>query len=93
MTFTRFFSLLFLAALLVQSAFAQLPATDLFMIHFSNVGTQFSLKKVSYLSAFNPLGYNNQPKFIGLNELYLSSDTYSLGKSEVIKLDLFSKTL
>jgi hypothetical protein len=93
MIFTRFISLLFLAAVLVQSAFAQLPATDLFMIHFSNVDTQFSLKKVSYLSAFNPLGYNNQPKFIGLNELYLSSDTYSLGKSEVIKLDLFSETL
>ena len=93
MTVTRFISLLFLVVVVSQSAFAQLPATDLFMIHFSNVDTQFSLKKVTYLSAFNPLGYNNQPKFIGLDELYLSTDAYSLGKPEVIKLDLYSETL
>lgn len=93
MTVTRFISFLFLVVVLSQSAFAQLPDTDLFMIHYSNVDTQFNLKKVTYLSTFNPLGYNNQPKFIGVDQLYLSTDVYSLGKPEVIKLDLYSQTL
>ncbi len=76
-----------------QSAWTQLPATDIYMINYSNVDTQFNLKKVSYLSAFNPLGYNNQPFFIGLDQLYISSDMYSLGKPEVLKLDLYSQSL
>ena len=93
MTVKRFISFLALVVVISQSAFAQLPSTDLFMIHYSNVDTQFNLKKVTYLSAFNPLGYNNQPQFIGLDELYLSTDVYSLGKPEIIKLDLYSETL
>ena len=39
------------------------------------------------------MGYNNQPRFIGLDELYVSSDVYSLGKPEILKLDLYSETL
>lgn len=86
-------SLLTTIVIISQSVTAQLPATDIFMINYSNVDTQFNLKKVSYLSAFNPLGYNNQPFFIGLDELYVSSDVYSVGKPEVLKLDLYSETL
>ncbi len=93
MTINRFSIFLFTFVVISQSAFSQLPATDLFMIHYSNVDTQFNLKKVTYLSAFNPLGYNNQPKFIGLNEMYLSTDVYSMGKPEIVKLDLFSETI
>jgi len=93
MTVKRFLTLLSFLVALSSTSVAQLPATDLFMIHYSNVDTQFNLKKVSYLSAFNPLGYNNQPQFIGLDELYISSDVYSVGKPEIIKLDLYSQTL
>lgn len=77
----------------LQGIIAQLPTTELFMVQFSNVDTQFNLKRVSYLSSFNPLGYNNQPFFIGLDELYVSSDMYSVGKPEILKLNLFDETL
>lgn len=93
MTVYRYISLISLCAFVMHSAWTQLPATDLFMIHYSNVDTQFNLKKVSYLSAFNPLGYNNQPQFIGLDELYISSDMYTVGKPEVLKLDLYGETI
>lgn len=93
MTVTRFISILCSVALFTQFAYSQLPATDLYMIHYSNVDTQFNLKKVTYLSGFNPLGYNNQPKFIGLDALYLSTDVYSMGKPEIVKLDLYNETL
>ena len=86
-------SLLTILVITSQSLLGQLPATDIFMINYSNVDTQFNLRKVSYLSGFNPLGYNNQPFFIGLDELYVSSDVYTLGKPEVIKLDLHSEKL
>lgn len=93
MTLTRFLSISTLVVFVSQLSFAQLPATDLYMIQYSNVDTQFNLKKVSYLSAFNPLGYNNQPTFIGLDELYMTTDVYSLGKPEVVKLNLQDETL
>lgn len=93
MTVNRILNTLATVLIASQLGFAQLPATDLYMIHYSNVDTQFNLKKVTYLSAFNPLGYNNQPHFIGLDELYISSDLYSAGKPEVIKLDLYSESI
>jgi len=93
MSITRITSSFILIITAVQLGWSQLPATELFMINYSNVDTQFNLKKVSYLSGFNPLGYNNQPTFIGLDQLYISSDVYSVGVPEVIKLDLYDETL
>lgn len=87
------YSLVLCLATTINLAFGQLPATDIFLVNYSNVDTLFNIKKVSYLTGFNPNGYNNQPYFFGTDDLYISSDYYSLEKPEIIKLDLYSLKL
>ena len=71
----------------------QLQPSDLYMVNYSNVDAQFSIKGVSYLSDFNPEGYNNQPCFTSLNNIYISTDMYERGVTEIVKLDLYNETL
>lgn len=80
-------------SLVLSSIYGQLPNTQLHLIEYANVDTSFNLKSVTYLSNFNPTGYNNQPNFFSLNELYISSDYYTPGKPEIIKLDLYKESL
>jgi len=70
---------------------AQLPTTDLYMFSFLNNGNSITLRDASYLSNFNPDGYNNQPYFINPREVYITSNLYDKEYTDFIKLDLFSK--
>lgn len=89
----RYWLLLALLSGVAVQSHAQLPDTDLYMISYSHVDTQFNIKQISYLTGFNPDGYNNQPYFINADELYISTDYWSSGSPEVAKLNLDDQTI
>lgn len=68
------------------SGSTQLPKTDLYMAEFKNLSSVPKILNIKYLNDFNPNGYNNQPRFISYDELYLTvgldtnrfTDIYSL---------------
>lgn len=68
------------------SGSTQLPKTDLYMAEFKNLSSVPKILTIKYLNDFNPNGYNNQPRFISYDELYLTvgldtnrfTDIYSL---------------
>jgi hypothetical protein len=68
--------------------YAQLPKTDLYMFTLLNNGVKISLKDPTYLSGFNPDGYNNQPYFINPGELYITSNFYDKNFTDFMKLDI-----
>jgi hypothetical protein len=73
-------------------AIAQLPATDLYAVSYSLNGDRGTVRSVSYLSAFNPDGYNNQPYYDGSRYLYFTTDYYDEA-TEVARLDLDEQIL
>jgi len=51
------------------------------------------LDNVSYISAFNPNGYNNQPSFIDRNTMMITSNYQALGLTDIYHMDLSSAKL
>jgi hypothetical protein len=51
---------------------AQLPNTQVYAFDLGRDGAGFTFLRCKMLTAFNPVGYNNQPQWITNNELYLA---------------------
>lgn len=66
---TAFFYLIFHTVAVAQ----KLPASNIYSFEFEEKSDSvFVFNKPAYLTAFNHLGYNNQPYFINQNELYFT---------------------
>ena len=70
------------------SSTAQLPSIELYMFNILNNGKTISLKNPTYLSDFNPNGYNNQPSFMNPRDVIITSNVYDKDFTDFIKLDL-----
>jgi len=68
--------------------FSQLPVTSLYLLNIQEDGKDLSLSKPTYLSSFNPNGYNNQPFFISDSELLFTSDADSPGVTDIFHADI-----
>lgn len=71
-----------------SSIFAQLPKTDVYLAEFKNLGTQPQMISLKYLNGFNPNGYNNQPKFFGYDEIYMTSAIDTSQITDIYHFDL-----
>lgn len=87
------FFIITICTLIASAVCYSQPNSQLYLIEYTRVADKFNVDYVRYLSAFNEKGYNNQPKFFSPDELYISSDYYSKGVPEIIKLDLSDETL
>ena len=72
----------------------KLPNTNLFVFDLEvKSDTAFLLSNPSYLSNFNPTGYNNQPHFIDEDLLYLTVQyPMDTSQTDIYALDLSEKT-
>jgi len=70
---------------------AQLPKTDMYLLKVFNNGEKVRIKEPSYLSGFNPDGYNNQPSFVSPQEVVISTNMYDGIYTDIVSLDLLSK--
>ncbi len=85
--------LAFLFLFCANAAYTQdLPETDLYLFNFTRTGDNFRFKNPTYLSNFNPSGYNNQPSFKDNSSLYITTDVYG-NKNDIIELNLIKKSL
>ena len=85
-----------LALLLPLSLAAQkLAHYDILLLTLSkNTDGIWQTAAPRFLSSFNPLGYNNQPKFFADNELWLTVQTpEDTTQTDIYALDLLAKTL
>lgn len=82
--------LILLGTFLIFSSaiFAQLPKTDVYLAEFKNLGTQPQMISLKYLNGFNPNGYNNQPKFFGYDEIYMTSAIDTAQITDIYHFDL-----
>ncbi len=71
-----------------STIFAQLPKTDVYLAEFKNLGTQPQMVSLKYLNGFNPNGYNNQPKFFGYDEIYMTAAIDTAQTTDIYHLDL-----
>jgi len=72
---------------------AQLPKTEVWVADFKNIHTQPSLLSLTFLSGFNPEGYNNQPSFFDYNEIYLTSNMRHDTTTDIYALNIKNKTI
>jgi hypothetical protein len=72
---------------------AQLPSTDLYLFEFKEVDSSIQISKASFLSDFNPGGYNNQVSFLDLGRIYLSTNLYNKDKTDIVELNLDENTI
>lgn len=72
-------------------AYAQ-PSTEVYVFDFSYNGNSIKLSDGIHASSFNPDGYNNQPHFRSPNELYITSNHFNKGFTDIVRLDLVSNT-
>jgi hypothetical protein len=75
-------------SLLCVTAFSQLPNTQIFIFDLKEDEAGFKIENGSYVSSFNPGGYNNQPYFIDGQTLLISSDWRTPGKTDIYRLEL-----
>lgn len=88
-------TVLFLLALSTIASAQKLPASNLYLFEFNEKSDSvFLFNHPAFLTAFNPLGYNNQPYFINEQELYFtvqfSDDTT---QTDIFGVHLADKTL
>lgn len=67
------FVYVFMVCLSVTGTVAQLPVSDLYLAQLSMDEGIISINRISYLSAFNNGGYNNQGYYFDDDELYITS--------------------
>ena len=72
---------------------AQLPNTQMYLITYQGSGDEIELSKLSYLTSFNPIGYNNQPSIINDTEILFTSSYNALGLTDIYKIDLSTNHL
>ena len=72
------------------TVFGQLPNTNIFIFDLKQEEDGFTLENGSFVSSFNPSGYNNQPHFIDAQTLLISSDWRSPGSTDIYRLELVS---
>lgn len=72
---------------------AQLPKTEVWIAEFKNPHSKAILFSLSYLSGFNPDGYNNQPSFFDYNEIYLTSNMRHDTTTDIYALNIKNKTI
>ena len=74
--------------------FAQkLPHHDVLLFAVAKTGDgSYGLSAPSFLTAFNPSGYNNQPQFFGASEIYLTTQSPDdTTQTDITALDLGSR--
>lgn len=84
----KFFLFSLLSLLISSSGNAQgIPLTDLYMFQLATNEGELVLTKGSFLSAFNPSGYNNQPAFFSENNIYVTVQTKNGVQTEIYALN------
>lgn len=88
---TTFFGLISFGSISAQV----LPPSNMYLFEFNEISDSVTLfNKPSYLTAFNPQGYNNQPYFINKDEVYFtvqfSDDTT---QTDIFGINLATETL
>ncbi len=72
---------------------AQLPASQLFHFKIAETNGNYSLGKPSWLTQYNPTGYNNQPFFVSETELYVTVQfPWDTTQTDIYSLNLATKT-
>ncbi|MEM6771660.1 MAG: hypothetical protein AAF597_13835 [Bacteroidota bacterium] len=87
----HFFSLL-ICLIGSLSLFAQLPNTQVYVFDVAVQDSTVNFTKPQYLTAFNQLGYNNQPHWQDRNKLLLSVQMPEMEQPDVFSFDLTAKT-
>lgn len=83
------FKLIFIFILSIQSlVIAQLPKTDVYLAEFKNLNSEPKLLTIKFLNDFNVNGYNNQPRFISYDELYLTVGLDTNRYTDIYRLNL-----
>lgn len=86
-------SILHIALILIPAlTIAQLPNSKMYYFKYILEKDKIKLTESSYLSSFNPKGYNNQPSFLNNDKIYFTTDYYS-ESTEIAMMDLQKKTL
>ncbi|MTB50221.1 hypothetical protein [Lewinella sp. W8] len=83
-------ALLFLAGSL--SLAAQLPNTQVYVFDIAQKDTSLVFSKPRYLTAFNQLGYNNQPHWLDRNVLMMSVQLPEMEQPDIFSFDLNTNT-
>ena len=68
--FTQFTLIICFLATAMTPSVAQLPKTQIYVFDMARDGAGIAFSKAKLMTAFNPVGYNNQPQWINNNELY-----------------------
>ncbi|MEL6718285.1 MAG: hypothetical protein AAFP82_06190 [Bacteroidota bacterium] len=86
--------ILLLSSLLIASTvFAQDVESNIFLFDIQKKSERdFAFKNPQYLTDFNPLGYNNQPKFFNSGEIYISVKEPNEEQTEIYQLNLYRKS-
>mgnify|MGYP001064066474 CR=1 FL=1 len=74
------------------SLLAQLPKTQVYVFDLAVQDTTVTFTNPQYLTAFNKLGYNNQPHWQDRNQLLLSVQLPEMEQPDVFSFDLTAKT-
>lgn len=77
----------------ITTALAQVPATDLYLFQLTGEQGKWHLHSARFLSAFNPMGYTNQPEFVSDDELYVSVRMSDSSQNDIYSLDISSGIL
>ncbi|MEE9374159.1 MAG: hypothetical protein V3V00_13990 [Saprospiraceae bacterium] len=89
----RFIFIFILIIFIISSVSSQgLPHTSITAFDY-NQNSDNILSNPQYLTEFNAKGYNNQPSFFSNDILYITSDWKAKGQTDIVKLNLKSKSL
>ncbi|MGB3085895.1 MAG: hypothetical protein WBB21_14315 [Saprospiraceae bacterium] len=82
-----------LCVILSQVLIAQLPNTSLFSLQIENSkDSNWIIRKVEFLSNFNPASYNNQPFLVNEDLMLASIKLKTSDNTEIYKFDLQKKS-
>jgi len=71
------------------SLFAQLPKSNVYLFQLDQKNdTLFELSKPQYLSNYNYKGYNNQPAFVNVNEVYMTVQLPGENQTDIFGFNL-----
>jgi len=75
------------------SLFAQLQKSNIYMFDVQQLSDSvYQFSEPTYLTGFNPNGYNNQPSFFSNDELYISAQLPAMQQPELYLLNLKDNT-
>ncbi len=70
---------------------AQVEPANIYLFDLQKTSdTTFAFNNPRYITSFNPRGYNNQPSFVGNDQIYLSVQYPSDNQTDLFLLDLSS---